>query len=77
MVIRNRVPQIDARFADFGELGFEFKDRGRVDFGLRRRFAEESLFNRLWIVEASTAFEGLLTADERRGAIDQQALEGR
>ena len=38
---------------------------------LRRRFAEESLFNRLWIVESSTIFEGLLTADDRREVVDQ------
>ena len=38
---------------------------------LRRRFAEENLFNRLWIVEAATVLEGLLTADERREVLDQ------
>ncbi len=38
---------------------------------LRRRFAEESLFNRLWIIEASMTFEGLLTADQRREVVDQ------
>ena len=38
---------------------------------LRRRFAEENLFNRLWIALASTTFEGLLTADERREVVDQ------
>jgi len=38
---------------------------------LRRRFAAENLFNRLWITLASTTFEGLLTADERREVVDQ------
>jgi squalene-hopene/tetraprenyl-beta-curcumene cyclase len=38
---------------------------------LLRRFPEESLFNRLWILEASTSFEGLLSADQRREVIDQ------
>jgi mono/diheme cytochrome c family protein len=38
---------------------------------LRRRFAAGNLFNRLWIVLASTAVEGLLTADERRQVVDQ------
>jgi squalene-hopene/tetraprenyl-beta-curcumene cyclase len=38
---------------------------------LRRRFPEESLYNRLWILEASTTFEGLLSADQKREVIDQ------
>jgi hypothetical protein len=38
---------------------------------LRRRFPEESLYNRLWILEASTTFEGLLSADQEREVIDQ------
>jgi squalene-hopene/tetraprenyl-beta-curcumene cyclase len=38
---------------------------------LRRRFAAESLFNRLWILEASTALDGLLSADQRRDVVDQ------
>jgi squalene-hopene/tetraprenyl-beta-curcumene cyclase len=38
---------------------------------LRRRFPEESVYNRIWIVEASTTFEGLLSADQRREVIDQ------
>jgi hypothetical protein len=38
---------------------------------LRRRFPEESLYNRLWILEASTTFEGLLSADQRREVVDQ------
>jgi squalene-hopene/tetraprenyl-beta-curcumene cyclase len=38
---------------------------------LHRRFPKESLFNRLWILEASTTFEGLLSADQRREVIDQ------
>jgi squalene-hopene/tetraprenyl-beta-curcumene cyclase len=38
---------------------------------LRRRFPEESLYNRLWILEASTTFEGLLSPDQKREVIDQ------
>ena len=38
---------------------------------LRRRFPEESVYNRLWILEASTTFEGLLSADQGREVIDQ------
>src|SRR5262245_54140768 len=38
---------------------------------LRRRFPEESLYNRLWILEASSTFEGLLSADQRREVVDQ------
>ncbi len=38
---------------------------------LRRRFPEESLFNRLWILEASTTFEGVLSDDQKREVIDQ------
>jgi hypothetical protein len=33
---------------------------------LRRRFPEESVYNRLWILEASTTVEGLLSADQRK-----------
>ena len=32
---------------------------------LRRRFPAESLFNRLWIVEAAATFDGLLSAEQR------------
>ena len=34
---------------------------------LRRRFPEESLYNRLWILEASTTFEGLSRPTRARG----------
>jgi squalene-hopene/tetraprenyl-beta-curcumene cyclase len=38
---------------------------------LHRRFPEENLYNRLWILEASTTIEGLLSADQRREVVDQ------
>jgi squalene-hopene/tetraprenyl-beta-curcumene cyclase len=38
---------------------------------LRRRFPVESLYNRLWILEASTTFEGLLSTDQKREVVDQ------
>jgi hypothetical protein len=38
---------------------------------LRRRFPEESLYNCLWILEASTTFEGVLSADQKREVVDQ------
>jgi len=38
---------------------------------LRKRFPEESLFNRLWILEASTTLDGLLSADQKSQVIDQ------
>jgi squalene-hopene/tetraprenyl-beta-curcumene cyclase len=38
---------------------------------LRRRFPEENLYNRLWIFEASTAFEGVLSSDQKREVIDR------
>jgi squalene-hopene/tetraprenyl-beta-curcumene cyclase len=38
---------------------------------LARRFPEESLYNRLWMLEASAVFEGLLTADQSRQVVDQ------
>ena len=38
---------------------------------LRRRFPRESLYNRLWILEASTTLEGLLTADQKREVAEQ------
>ena len=38
---------------------------------LRRRFAGESLFNRLWILEASNTFDGLLTPGDRQAVVDQ------
>ena len=48
---------------------------------LHRRFAEESLFNRLWIVLASTTFEGLLdgrrTPEGRRPACRASARRRR
>jgi squalene-hopene/tetraprenyl-beta-curcumene cyclase len=38
---------------------------------LRRGFPEESLYNRLWILEASTTWKDLLSADQKRQVIDQ------
>jgi squalene-hopene/tetraprenyl-beta-curcumene cyclase len=38
---------------------------------LRRRFREESVYNRLWILEASTTFAGLLSAERKQDVIDQ------
>jgi squalene-hopene/tetraprenyl-beta-curcumene cyclase len=38
---------------------------------LRRRYPAESLYNRLWILEASKAFPGLLSADQSREVVDQ------
>jgi squalene-hopene/tetraprenyl-beta-curcumene cyclase len=38
---------------------------------LRRRLPEESLYNRLWILEASANFEGLLSGDQKREVVDQ------
>ena len=38
---------------------------------LRRRFPEEGLYNRLWILEASNAVPGLLSADQGRAVVDQ------
>jgi squalene-hopene/tetraprenyl-beta-curcumene cyclase len=35
------------------------------------RFPEETLYNRLWILEASTTFEGLVSANQKREVIDQ------
>jgi hypothetical protein len=38
---------------------------------LRRQFPRENLYNRLWILEASATFEGLLPADQRREVVKQ------
>jgi hypothetical protein len=38
---------------------------------LRRRFPAESLYNRLWILEAATVLDGVLTADQRREVLDE------
>ena len=38
---------------------------------LRLRFPEESLYNRLWVLEASTTLPGLLSADQSREVVDQ------
>jgi squalene-hopene/tetraprenyl-beta-curcumene cyclase len=38
---------------------------------LRRRFLEETLYNRLWILEAATTWNDLLSADQRRDVVDQ------
>jgi hypothetical protein len=38
---------------------------------LRRRFPEESTYNRLWILEAATTLDGLLSADQRTEVVDQ------
>jgi len=44
--------------------------RSLADY-LRRRFPGESLYNRLWILEASTTFEGLLSGEQGREVVDQ------
>jgi squalene-hopene/tetraprenyl-beta-curcumene cyclase len=38
---------------------------------LRRRFPEETLYNRLWILEAATTWNDLLSVDQRREVVDQ------
>ena len=38
---------------------------------LRRRFPKESLYNRLWMLEAASITDGLLTADQKREVINQ------
>lgn len=38
---------------------------------LRRQFPTENLYNRLWILEASTTFEGLLSAEQKHEVVDQ------
>jgi squalene-hopene/tetraprenyl-beta-curcumene cyclase len=38
---------------------------------LRRRFPDESLYNRIWILEAATKLEGVLSADQQREVIEQ------
>jgi squalene-hopene/tetraprenyl-beta-curcumene cyclase len=38
---------------------------------LRRRLPDESLYNRIWILEASTTWKDLLSADQKRQVIDQ------
>jgi hypothetical protein len=38
---------------------------------LRRRFPEENLYNRVWILDASTRFEGLLSAPQKREVVDE------
>jgi hypothetical protein len=38
---------------------------------LRRRFPDESLYNRIWILEASRTFEGLLSGTQIREVADQ------
>jgi hypothetical protein len=38
---------------------------------LRRRFPNESLYNRVWIFEASTQLKGVLSADEAREVVTQ------
>jgi hypothetical protein len=38
---------------------------------LRRRFPEETLYNRLWILEASTALDDLLTAAQKLEVVTQ------
>src|SRR5437763_1547557 len=38
---------------------------------VRGRFRDESAYNRLWILEASTALEGILSTDERREVVEQ------
>lgn len=38
---------------------------------LRRRFADESAYHRLWILEASRSMPGLLSPDQKRAVIEQ------
>lgn len=38
---------------------------------LRRQFPAETLYNRLWILEASTTFAGLLSAEQKQELISQ------
>jgi hypothetical protein len=38
---------------------------------LRRRFPRESLYNRLWILEASTNLDGILSAEQKQEVVDQ------
>ncbi len=38
---------------------------------LRRRFPEENLYNRLWILESSLKFEGLLSTEQKQDVVDQ------
>ena len=38
---------------------------------LRGRFPDENMYNRLWILEASTSLEDLLSADQKRELVDQ------
>jgi Ni/Co efflux regulator RcnB len=38
---------------------------------LGKRFPKENPYNRLWILEASTTFEGLLSDDQKREVVDQ------
>ena len=38
---------------------------------MRRRFPDESLYNRIWILYSSTVWDGLLTADEQRAVVAQ------
>ena len=37
---------------------------------LRRRFPDESLYNRIWILEAAASVDGTLTADQKRNVVD-------
>jgi hypothetical protein len=43
----------------------------RLEKYLRSRFPGENLYNRLWIVEASSTFEGLLSPDQKRQLVEQ------
>jgi hypothetical protein len=38
---------------------------------LHRRFPKESLYNRLWILEASTRFDGLISSDQRQATVEE------
>ncbi len=38
---------------------------------LLRRFPQENLYNRLWILEASARLEGILTPDQKKEVVDQ------
>ena len=37
---------------------------------LRRRFPDESLYNRVWILEAAANLDGILTSEQKRKALD-------
>ena len=59
-----------------GYLGQELDEPAAKGVGslrdyLRRRFPDETLYNRVWILEASATLDGILTADQKRKVLDQ------